>query len=243
MNANKRKSTPQLLIEKLHLGELAPSEAVAVRARLERDGELQRLTALASDSTSGPMPPDLALRIANQRARERATRKVHARSWTLLVTAASFAIMALVIATPPADTNRTKGGGAALIIYRKAPAGDGYEALADNATVRRDDVLQLALRAGDARQAAVYSIDGRGIITEHQPPRPVSGPAELRLAEGYQLDDAPRFERFLLVLGDALDGPRIRRAVAMIAANEPATDPLVIDGARVISRLLLKEPP
>ncbi len=26
MNVNKRKSTPQLLIEKLHLGELAPSK-------------------------------------------------------------------------------------------------------------------------------------------------------------------------------------------------------------------------
>ena len=67
------------------------------------------------------MPPDLALRIANQRARERATRKVHARSWTLLVTAASFAIMALVTATaagavpsPVDDNGCTVGASVAL---------------------------------------------------------------------------------------------------------------------------------
>lgn len=237
----KTKPTPDLLIEKLHLGELTARETVAVKARLARDGELHRLSALGSEAGTESMPAELAVRVARERARAQAARKVAARSWSLLVTAASFAVMALVIALPGmTDTNRGKGGGPTLIIYRQTPSG-GHEVLADGALVRREEVLQLALRAGDAREAAVYSIDGRGLITEHQPPRPVAGPAELRLADGYQLDDAPRFERFLLVLGDALDGARIRQALAELAAREPATDPLVVPGARVISRLLVKD--
>jgi len=234
--------TPDLLVEKLALGELPPAAAAAVRARLERAGELHRLEALGTDSPSGSMPAELALRIAQRRAREAARRKVHARSWALLVTAASLAMMALVIASPfGGDTSRMKGGDAALIIYRQTDS--GYEVLAEGATLRRGDVLQLGLRAGRARVAAVYSIDGRGLITEHQAPREVPGPAELRLADAYQLDDAPRFERFLLVLGDTLDAQQIRAALASLAAQNPGSDPLDIPGAQVISRLFPKAPP
>lgn len=241
--SSSRGRVPDLLVEKLALGELSQVEAAKVRARLVVAGELDRLSAMG-ESDVGPMPEVIRERILRERARERARRRGRSRSWSLLVTAASFAVMALVVAVPARDTTRAKGGGAALVIYRAGVDGHAPEVLAEGAIARRGDVLQLALRAEGARQAAVYSIDGRGLITEHMPPRDVGRKTELRLDDGCELDDAPRFERFVLLLGDTLDGRAIRAALAKLAlADDPATAPLVVPGARVVSRVLTKGGP
>jgi len=249
MSTPRHARVPDLLVEKLHLGELSQADAAAVRARLVETNEVHRLTALASDDgVTDALPVVIRERIARVSERVRERRRGQARSWSLLVTAASLAMMALVVALPPTEATRAKGGGAALVIYRRnAGASDtnhGVEVLADNTVARRGDVLQLAIRADGARLGAVYSLDGRGLITEHLAPRAIVGPAELRLDDGYELDDAPRFERFFLLLGDTLDGQAIRAALAnLITAPDPATAPLSVPGARVVSRVLSKGPP
>ena len=79
--------------------------------------------------------------------------------------------------------------------------------LADGASVQAGDRLQLQYRAGDRGHGAIVSIDGRGVATLHFPSSPA---ASTRLREGglvaldhsYELDDAPAFERFVLVTAD-----------------------------------------
>jgi hypothetical protein len=59
-----------------------------------------------------------------------------------------------------------------------------------------------------ARYGVVFSIDGRGVVTPHLPvlgaeAAPLGARGEVALPESYELDDAPLFERFFLVTGDA----------------------------------------
>ncbi len=108
-----------------------------------------------------------------------------------------------------AEVTRAKGGRASLYVYRKTPSGS--EELPDGALASRSDLVQLSYTSGGARYGAILSIDGRGTVTFHLP-RAYSGGAaqapELEsrphaaLDSAYELDDAPAFERFFLVISD-----------------------------------------
>lgn len=251
---------PDLHLERLHLGELPPAEADAVRRRLAARGELSRLDALAVPEPLPDLPDAIAARIAAARARAATARRVRTRSFTLAVTAASFAVMALVVAQHPATpgdpsllhlthAERAKGEPAALLVYRQRLDATGrprgHELLTPETRARPGDTLQLAVRLDPARatsatRLAVYSIDPRRHITEHLAPRPAVGLTTLELPDAFVLDDAPRFERFFLLVGDALDPRRIR--TALMALGDPATSPLSLPRTRVVSRVVLKAP-
>ena len=112
--------------------------------------------------------------------------------------------------TPPAATEegsglRVKGeeGGPRLAIFRKLAS--GQERLQDGAAARGGDLVQIAYRSGGLAYGAILSVDGRGIVTRHLP---ASGEKAAPLAPrdtldfAYELDDAPRWERFFLVAGE-----------------------------------------
>ena len=108
------------------------------------------------------------------------------------------------------------------------------ERLSDGARAARGDLLQLAYAAGrDGRYGVLLSIDGAGRVTQHLPETgagaaaTLRSPNEIHLPTAYELDDAPGFERFVLVsstqpfpVAAALDaarslagqGPRARTA-------------------------------
>jgi len=99
---------------------------------------------------------------------------------------------------------RSKGDGATLYAHRRTP--DGTERLQDGSTARRGDLVRLQYDGAGAAYGAILSIDGRGTVTRHLPsegdtaaPLTVSGIVSLDVA--YELDDAPRWERFFLVTG------------------------------------------
>lgn len=238
----RRDAVPELHVERLRLGELSSLEAARVRERLARAGELGRLH-VPDEPGFSRMPDDLRDRIARAREREALRRRHASRGWALAVTAASFATMALVLALPTAGL-RDKGGGApSLVVYRQLAGEGGHEALGDGASARPGDLLQLGYRTGGARAVAIYSIDGRGVVTTHLAPTRGAAANERRLPTAFRLDDAPGFERFLLVTGDELAEDPLVQALRTLAARPDARTAPLAGPWRVVSLTLDKAPP
>jgi hypothetical protein len=104
---------------------------------------------------------------------------------------------------PLEGLERMKGGGdPVLVVYRQGDSGN--EKLSSGSTVRPGDVLQAAYRVAEGLQGALVSVDGSGNVTTHlaREGRSVSlAPgAERPLDFGYELDRAPRYEVFVLLV-------------------------------------------
>jgi hypothetical protein len=117
-----------------------------------------------------------------------------------------------------------------LVVYRRKAAQaaglPGSERLTDGARAARGDVLQLAYdKAPDGLYGVMLSIDGAGRVTQHMPDEgartaaPLVAVREIPLPSAYELDDAPDFERFVLV-----------------ASHEPFSVDLALDTARALAR-------
>lgn len=198
----KGRRVPDLLVEKLHLGDLSPDEAAAVRARLsaEPDG-YARLAALAADDASSPVhaltpPQTLAA-------------KPFRPGWRLAIPALVAAFAAVLIVTrTPSDPSFLRPKGAALaaskpalLVYRQRP-GAPPELLLNGALADPGDVIQLAYNAAGREVGAILSVDGRGHVTTHLPTTrfdPGQRFVEVRLPTAFALDDAPGYERFVLM--------------------------------------------
>jgi hypothetical protein len=104
----------------------------------------------------------------------------------------------------PAE-NRIKGNGSHLYVYKKN--GDQAVRLDNNAVVHEGDTLQISYIASGAKYGAILSIDGNGTITQHYPYNEdecakLENAGEIALEYAYQLDNAPSFERFILLTSD-----------------------------------------
>jgi hypothetical protein len=96
-----------------------------------------------------------------------------------------------------------------LLVYRQRPgrsAAPDSELLSDGARGARGDLLQLAYdKAPEGLYGVLVSIDGAGKVTQHLPEEgvsqapPLTAFREFHLPSAYELDDAPGFERFMLV--------------------------------------------
>lgn len=116
-----------------------------------------------------------------------------------------------------------------LVVYRRKAAQasglPGSERLADGARAARGDVLQLAYdKSPDGLYGVMLSIDGAGRVTQHLPEEgartaaPLVAVREIPLPSAYELDDAPDFERFVLV-----------------TSHEPFAVDLALDAARTLA--------
>jgi len=103
-------------------------------------------------------------------------------------------------------------GSVELSVYiRGDSAGEGIR-LADHSGVKEGNTIQLVYRVSgensNARYGVIFSIDGRSHVTLHYPynarqeTQLVSG-RNVPLDEAYTLDDAPNYEIFFFVTGDA----------------------------------------
>ncbi len=219
----KTTKTPEWLVERLALGELDPATAAEVRARLAAEGRSSEgevgALAISNREILNDVPP---ARIAAA-VRARAADAPRARaSWMLalpLVLAGAAAVMLFArpalhgtggttptgVGTPLDET--TIKGPAKVHVYRHGPGVD--ERLGDGARATRGDLLQLAYNAGEGGVfGALLSIDGGGHVTLHWPESAaataarLSAKGEIKLPSAYELDDAPAFERFVLVTSD-----------------------------------------
>lgn len=105
----------------------------------------------------------------------------------------------------PAPTAAPHAG---LRIVRRNDAGR-LQFVRDGATAGEGDVIQVGYRSVPPDSyAAIFSLDGRGVVTVHLPEEgfggdaaPVAGTDWLEYA--FRLDDAPHFERFYFVVDRA----------------------------------------
>jgi hypothetical protein len=232
---------PEWMIERLAAGDLAPARARDVEQRLAREPDGQARVAALADSNAEILsahPPAAMAEAIRQRAVEAARREAAARprrssAWLLGAPLLAAAAMAVVLVRPSpqptedgeGDGERIKGAAPSLHVYRKL--GKKVERLADGAPTRAGDELQLAYVAGGRRFGAVVSLDGAGRITFHLPEGGGRSAAlrtggEVTLPQSYELDAAPRFERFLIVVGNAPFDTRALPDVLRGAAPPPA---------------------
>jgi len=248
---------PDYLLERLAAGDLAADEQRDLTDRLARDESgAARLAALSeeSEATLSRLPPS---EVAAEVAR-RANPDVRSRPFWLLVPAvAAIALAVLVVrldgpaVRPEAERDATtvKGLRPHLVIHRKIGAGE--QRLAQGTAARAGELLQLGYVAAGSRFGAIVSIDGRGTVTRHWPAvGTTAGPLESRrevlLPESFRLDDAPAFERFILIAGDRpFSLPSVLAAAEALARRGDARDaPLQLDGSLVASSIVLtKESP
>ena len=124
------------------------------------------------------------------------------------VAAAAIAIAVLARTSPSGDAggDRIKGAHPALALYRRTSGGS--ETLADGAVARQGDLVRVGYRSAGHAYGVIFSIDGRQTVTMHLPPEgdraaPLAREATVLLDRAYELDDAPLWERFYFVAGDA----------------------------------------
>jgi hypothetical protein len=221
---------PDLILERYRLGELPRAEADALERRLRDDAGLRaRLSALERSDAEirRRYPPAwlaarVRLRVAAPAAKGPPLRPAFARRWAVPMATAAAAAVLVVLAPrllgPPRGEpgvgspavgdsgDRIKGLKPALEIFRKTS--DGSETLADGDRVRAGDLVRVGYRAAGRGFGVIVSVDGCGSVTVHLPGHgdrtaALAGGDTVLLDHAYQLDDAPRFERFHFVTAEA----------------------------------------
>jgi anti-sigma factor RsiW len=260
-----------LSLEQYRLGELPPAAAAAMAERLDRDpslaARLEHLAASDAEILAAHPAADVAAAIRGRllavereaaRGEERPARRLRpVRFASLALPAAAAVLLTLSLLLVrgrflDADGVRLKGAGTALSAWRKV--GEGAERLAAGAVARAGDVVQLSYIAAGARYGVILSIDGRGVVTFHLPEGFERGAArspaldaggEITLASAYELDDAPSFERFFLVYGEApFEVAAVAEAARRLATRPAQAQRQMLDlprGLRQAAFLLVKK--
>ncbi len=247
-----RRPVPDRVLELFALGELPAEEARALEERMRQDADLaERLEALrASDrDILARHPPAAVAREVHRRLEaERPGRWRLAMAVTGPVLAGALALALLV---RPAGVDQGEGGerikGARPQLIALMLRGGQAEQLADGALVAPGDAIQLAYSAAGLRHGVIVSIDGRGGVTLHWPEDPRQ-PARLQpggrvvLPHAFQLDDAPGFERFILVTAaEPIDVARVLEAARAAARSGPAAKDLDLPSTWFQSRIELRK--
>jgi hypothetical protein len=129
--------------------------------------------------------------------------------WAVPAAVGIVVILLLVIPrmTPltPADEERIKGLQPSLSLFRRV--GNGSETLADGAVAHPGDLIRIGYRAAGRAYGVILSIDGRRHVTMHLPPdgeaaASLGSDSTVLLDYSYELDDAPRWERFYFVTSE-----------------------------------------
>ncbi len=232
------RTPPPLWVERFLSGTLSRAEQVAFmamtseadRARLRAEHE-----ALQAELVRARVPAEFARSVRARAERERMTARqpapLLARSLifaSLIVGVAFIAKDALLrldaagsrgSGASSGEHERAKGLLPSLRVYRRRAAGP--ELLAQGQRVAPGDLLQLGYVAPGMSHAVLLSIDGRAQVTLHFP-SDVGASTALDPAQGeqllpaaYELDDAPGFERFVLV-----GSPRALRASEVLRAAQ-----------------------
>ena len=216
MNSEEQRPVSDYRLERYLLGELPRPEYERLRREIAADPGLgERLAALARSNEelhrrfpSEWMSGQIKLKLQRAGKEKPQRQRSGYRLWAVPVAALLLAVMvvpALFDRAAESPTERIKGGeeGPGLMIFRKLE--NGEERLREGALVRSGDLVQIVYRSGGMPYGAILSIDGRGAVVQHLP---VAGEESVPLAVrdtldfAYELDDAPRWERFFFVVAD-----------------------------------------
>lgn len=246
-------AVPDLLVERLALGDLDPEGAADVRARLQATNSAALDEVAASNQAILDAHPAAAV-LAEARRRMEHAASARARStgrhrWVWLTGAFGAAAAAVVIfagerhAIDPSRVDRPGAGAAQddvirkrglrphLIVYKKTP--DGPARLVPGGHARPGDLLQVAYVSAGRRYGIVASQDAVGTITFHLPTSgteavPLTDGGEVPAANAFELDASPGYERFVFVTSD-----RPFPASAVVGLLRAQRDPAQRDRARL----------
>ncbi len=234
----KEERVPDILIEQYVLGELPAEEAHRIEKTegfVQRVAAIERDNAAFAER----FPADVfAVRIENQYRAETESnatperssyqaRRTAFRFMTFAVPGAALLVIGLLVFgglgvgvdpvfDPDNEITRLKGTEPELTVYRSVGGRTGSaEELSDGDRAVEGDRLQVAYNAGGRPFGTIISVDGRGALTLHYPVTASAAPelvaaGEQSLPYGYQLDDAPKFEKFYFITSqDAFNVPEI----------------------------------
>ncbi len=227
---------PQLMLERLSRGEAEVDSVYADRLEALSSEELEvRLQELRDDDArtlAAHTPEDMVARIEARRASgapRRARRAVSRRGGWFAGLAVAAAVAAAVAygpsvrveevasASSPDEVVRIKGARPEVSIWLKV--GGEATRLERGDEVAERDVVQVRYRSGGRRHGVIVSLDGRGVVTIHHPSEPGGSTAldrggDVTLGYGYELDDAPEYERFFMIAADEeLDARSVSEAL------------------------------
>jgi anti-sigma factor RsiW len=205
-------------LERYRLDELPAEETRMVDEALARDAALRKRLQWLDESDAEVLrrhPPAAvaaALRVAGvgsarpRPARPRIGSFLAAAAAALVVGVGTVVLVPRLGPRDAADATRVKGLTPYLLVYRQA-ATERVERLEPGTLAHDHDRVQLAYQAGGRRYGVIVSVDGRGVITRHLPVDgseavPLKPGPPVPLPDAYELDDAPRFERFYFVTSD-----------------------------------------
>jgi hypothetical protein len=207
----------EITLERYRLKELPADVVAGLERRMRTDDQLRRRVAALALSDEQIQTSDrlelVAARVRHRLAAERTG--AERRAWTSVArwalpaaVTAGVALMFLLprtIFVPAGGDERIKGLDASLTLFRQV--GKGSETLADGAVARQGDVIRVGYHAAGRAYGVILSIDGRSQVTVHLPTggdRAVALGREptVLLDQAYELDDAPRLERFYFITGE-----------------------------------------
>lgn len=260
----KNQKIPQLYLEQLLVGELPAAKAREISGRQEVDSMLSELAASNEEILEQYPPSEIVGLIEERQAKQTRSATTVSRFPIAVPRSVALLAAALIIATagvlpfvlrhtesvsPGTELTRVKGLEPQIIIYRKN--GGAIEKLSSNATARDGDLVQLGYNAAGQKYGAIFSIDGRGVVTLHFPYPRLSDTSprlerngEVVLNYSYKLDDAPGFERFFFVAAETpFSLKTILGAASQLAASGQARrgELRLPKGFTQTSELLVKE--
>ncbi|MCU0849019.1 MAG: hypothetical protein MUD12_14120 [Spirochaetes bacterium] len=237
-----------LTLEKYMLGELSPESSYRIEKLIGANPEVGEMISALEKSNREILkkyPPVNISKTITERYREKmnsgpmegtvkniSPRKVIIPAALAAAAAAAFFFISPLLMDPyvsrdavvgdDAGTTRIKGLVTGIEIFRKN--GSAAEVLGDGSPVRKGDLLQISYFSHDKKFGSVISIDGRGTAVLHYPMEggrtTIFSGRKILLPNSYELDDAPRFERFFLVLS----GKEFNAADVLSAAKKLASD-------------------
>lgn len=231
--------TPELFVEKLAANELSEEMAARVQAQLESAQETDRIAEIhrSNQAILNEYPP--AQLAASIRLRHQNSQYRFKRIWYLLpvsAVAAAAAMFFMMQVPPGAKTLPPNQGTSAapyegikgspqLLIHKQTT--NGATPLKTGDTAAAGDVLQIKFNTSTAQSLVICSIDGRGTVTLHYPIRKDASTAVLAkgaqtLPFGYELDDAPNFERFFMVWSETRTNVKTAEILTAVKALKNA---------------------
>lgn len=236
MAADNDGTVAEITLERYRLKELPADMMAGLERRIRTDDHLRRrVDALALSDEQIRTSDCMELIVAGVRHRLAAERRdTHRQGWASVarwgLPAAATAVVALMLLLPrtivvPAEDERIKGLDASLTLFRQV--GAGSETLANGAVARQGDVIRVGYHHAGRAYGVILSIDGRMHVTMHLPTSgdravALGREATTLLEQAYELDDAPRWERFYFITGEEpfAIGPIVESAQRAVAAAE-----------------------